>query len=756
MTQTSQFIWKLGGLTPSPAVWMTLGLVALALLVSLVWSYHRTLQKISPPQRLFLCGLRIVFLGLLLLFLANPSRVERQLLSPPHGRSLAVLVDRSESMLQPDNRGVTRLDAALKAWASLQGDAGALERVRYFSFGEKLSPASDLEQARTQPQSGHETHLYESLEQVLGDTEHFTDVLCLTDGLDTTDRSSESLVKRALGNQTCIHFLPGQNRILPTAPLNIRETAVPPLVRPKTQFVWRSLVEAYSREERDVPVSLWQGDKPLAQSKIHFQSGRNVVPWNVNLAAEAEGVMALEMRLGDGNERRSVGMSVQVRERGPVPILYYQGGLDWGFRFLAGTLRRDPSFRVAAIFNPAPGMRMNTGAGAPEDLPTTKTELDAYHLIILSNVSPKNLSDSQQDALIDYVRGGGGVLFVCPSTAACQAFNGSKLEGMLPVVFEQPLSAGASDTAATRFLTSMRQVQGGANFPMEKEFATNADISKDRTPLSSFQLTDADRGLPIFKDPMGPDPIVPQFSSFSIVARAKPGAEVLAQTPSGRVLLAVQTFGEGHSAALASDSLWRWKLSLPSDSKKSEVFWQQLLQWLSRQPARGLFFDKVVNPVSLRQKLSFQIGGVPEGGKLTVAAWSPSQKKLPLALTKVEGNGRWLLNLTPDEPGEWRVIAEESSGLRAEMRLTVDAKEASKELSMEQPDLYGMKKLAESTGGQLLTAGSPSPWKTGTGSDQPVVLSERQVALWDHWPLLLLALGFYAVELSLRRWWKLL
>jgi hypothetical protein len=761
MTETSQFVWKLGGLTPSPLAWALLAVLAFLIVVVFVWSYRLTLQKLSPLRRVVLSVMRTGFLALLVLFLANPSRVERELLAPSKGHTLAVLVDRSDSMLQPDNRKVTRLDAAAKAWNGFEGDLkSSFERVGYFSFGETLTPAGGMEPALSQTQAGHETHLYESLNALLGRVEHYTDVVVLTDGLDTTNQDSSAVVKQALARQTAIHFLPGQNRVFPTTPLNIRETSVPPLVRPKTKFVWRSLVEAYSREERDVPVSLWMGDKALSQATIHFQTGRNVIPWNVDLTADAEGIMPLEMRLGEGTEQRSVGVSVQVKERGPVPVLYYQGGLDWGFRFLAGTLRRDPSFRLAAIFNPAPGKRMTTGSpgvNPPDDLPSTRAELDAYNLIVLSNITPENLTDAQQNALVDYVRCGGGILFVCPGTEACQAFYGSKLEGMLPVVFSRTWNEAPTSTSATRFRDMMLQVRGGGNGGMEKQFATQSDEATDRTPLSAFQLTDGAKSLPIFKDPMGGDPIVPQFSRFSVIARAKPGAEVLAQEPkSGQVLFAVQTFGEGRSAVLASDSLWRWKLSLPSDSKKSEVFWQQLLQWLSKQPGRGLFFEKVVNPVGLHQKLAFQIGGVPQGSRVTVTALSPSGKKVPLGIAPTGTAGRWLLNMEPDEPGEWKVVAEETSGLRAEMHLRVDTKTVSRELSMETPDVIGMKKLAEATGGQLMAANGAAPWKAAAGLDQPIVLAERQTALWNKWPLLIAALGLYVAELLLRRRWKLL
>ena len=80
---------------------------------------------------------------------------------------------------------------------------------------------------------------------------------------------------------------------------------------------------------------------------------------------------------------------------------------------------------------------------------------------------------------------------------------------------------------------------------------------------------------------------LPQFAANAKVRAVKPGAETLAVSGVGtpEVLLARQQFGNGFAAALTTDLLWRWKLSLPSSSHAVEKFWQQLL--LSLAPASG-------------------------------------------------------------------------------------------------------------------------------------------------------------------------
>ena len=61
------------------------------------------------------------------------------------------------------------------------------------------------------------------------------------------------------------------------------------------------------------------------------------------------------------------------------------------------------------------------------------------------------------------------------------------------------------------------------------------------------------------------------------------GAESLIQavTPDGpQPIVVVQRYGQGKVAALFTDSLWRWRLSM-QESKPYQRFWDQLLTWLS-------------------------------------------------------------------------------------------------------------------------------------------------------------------------------
>jgi hypothetical protein len=58
---------------------------------------------------------------------------------------------------------------------------------------------------------------------------------------------------------------------------------------------------------------------------------------------------------------------------------------------------------------------------------------------------------------------------------------------------------------------------------------------------------------------------------------------VLAQMVAGRTmpLLVTQSYGRGRTAVLATSGTWRWQMSSPLGDPAHDLFWQQLLRWLS-------------------------------------------------------------------------------------------------------------------------------------------------------------------------------
>jgi len=250
---------------------------------------------------------------------------------------------------------------------------------------------------------------------------------------------------------------------------------------------------------------------------------------------------------------------------------------------------------------------------------------------------------------------------------------------------------------------------------------------------------------------------LPMFSENAKVRAIKPGAETLAVSGSDAadILLARQQFGDGFTAALTTDLLWRWKMSLPSGSHAVEKFWQQLLLSLAPATGQGFQVAKLTALPAVNVPAVFSITAAVGASPPKLEALSPSGGRQRLTVVEAgdaAGPG-WQASFIPTTTGRWEVRALDAAGHTAGVAFTVAKKNSSTEMLNLPADLAGMQQLAESTGGALVepTTVFPSFWETA--AKPPAKLPEP---MWNSGVLLLVLLGFYTTELILRRRFKLL
>jgi hypothetical protein len=132
------------------------------------------------------------------------------------------------------------------------------------------------------------------------------------------------------------------------------------------------------------------------------------------------------------------------------------------------------------------------------------------------------------------------------------------------------------------------------------------------------------------------------------VGELKPGARSLLETAvDGRPspLLAVQRYGRGRTAVLASGGTWRWKMRLAHDDPRFATFWRQLLRFLAA-PAPA--------PVNLSAAAD-ELGQTP-GARIRFEVQSPEWKPLDasefsLRVVPESGPARELELQRGSEPG---------------------------------------------------------------------------------------------------------
>jgi hypothetical protein len=736
--------WQFGGWLrdwPTPAATALLVTLGVAGIIYVVWFYRRALGELTPGARRWLVGLRAAVVLLLLLCLANPERVEKT--APPKNpsRTLTVLVDRSASMSAPDHRGGTRLAAAVRRWR--QAETAAKQNyasVNYRRFANDVQSAGSLDDAISTGTPGSETHLFAALRQALA--ENPAAIVCLTDGLDTSADDAGKFAAEAVARGVPLYFVPGDNSLLPGASLDLREVKAPSRVLRQTQFTATAVIETVVAHDQELPLEFWVNGKKAASTRLAVRAGRNTLSWPVTVDSGEPGVLTLEFRAGD----QSASCVADVTESTTMEVLYYQGALQWGYRFLRGALESDPSFRLTAILNPALQVQLTAANGAAlSDLPDDVAELRRFQIVVLAHVFADQLTPRQQQALVDYVRGGGGVLFISPDTAATEGFSGTVLEQMLPVIFATRNDPANLAVQQMQFQLSVNAAQsgdeifaGGSQTITLKPFAL--PTGAQRSAANNLFATNGEA--------------LPHFAANAKVRAVKPGAKTLAVSGAGTpdVLLARQQFGNGFVAALTTDLLWRWKLSLPSNSHAVEKFWQQLLLSLAPATGEGFRLEKLTASPAVNAPVLFSANA--EAAPVFEEV-SPSgvRRRMTVADASTADHPAWVAGFAPTTIGRWEVRATDASGRQARVVFPVVEKPASTELLNLPTDVAGMKQLAESTGGALVQDATDFQTPVENTSKPAVKTPEP---LWNSGMLLVVMLGLYSTELIARRRWKLL
>ena len=766
------FAWRFGGPLsglPPALAWTLLAAAGLLGAAWIIFSYRRTLVTLAPRSRRSLVTLRLLLWAGLLLALAGPTRIERTYAAKTT-RPLAVLVDQSASMTTPDNRRQRRSDDALRRWNTLAPAAAASHGTpKSFAFADTPVPMAIAAADAPPALPDGQTRLFHSIDALLAAAPPggWGGIAVLTDGLDT--RSAEpaaalaTTARSALAAATPLYLVPGRNRYAGGHFLHFRELALPAVVPPHSSFQLEITLDSYQSTPRDVPLRLKIGDTWRAPETLRLESGRRALVWSVELAAGAPGLIPIELIAGTAPDAARARAEVRIAAPDSTRILYYQGALDWGYRFLADILHRDPAFTLTPVFNLAAAdasRRRSSAPGTLAELPESAAGYEAFDVVVLSNVAARQLSSARQAALSTWVRGGGVLLFLAPDDAATRGFAGSELEKMLPVVFAPAAPTPDENPEITAFRRRMRQA-GGAHPGMEVSFSRQAARAPRQTPLSVFAWEP--RAAALFGAELTES--APRFANYARVVRAKPGADVLARHPRDpgpegdehAILLALQRYGRGQSAIMTSDALWRWKLNQPSNQRGVEKFWQNLFAWLARERLHSLRFERPPMQAEVGSELTLRIAGASGPVTVTVTASRELTPQAPaVTLTPAgEDEGARLFRWTPGTAGPWCLSARPGDGEAVRHWLeavVMPVGEASGSL----PDEAVLRSLAERTGGAVLDDTPPPAWLGESSGPRPTLLREATEPLWHHGWIFAALLSSYTLELVLRRRWRLL
>lgn len=526
--------------------------VALAA-VGLFWLLRR---RGLGRKRLVLLGvLQWSVLAVLLLLLWQPALSVAVL--KPQQNMVAVVVDASASM-QLEQR---YQQARTLVEGRLLEELKKRYPVRLYLAGEIPTRVEKLPEA---PQA-RRTDLGAALRQIAADSSMLPvgAVVLFSDGADNGGNLGPETLEALRRARIPVHTVGfGSENI--QNDLEILDAALPRRVLPGSRMLLTVTLRQSGFRGRTARLAVWDGDSVLAQKDLKLPEDGGTWRETVALNAGRPGVRTLTVSAGplqgETNIRNNtVERIVDVRDRKPR-ILYFEGEPRWEMKFIRRAVEEDGQLDLASIVRTTENRFYRQGIRSPQELergfPSSVDELFGYQALIIGNVEAGYFSPLQQTLIREFVdRRGGGVLFLGGRAALSDGgWHRSPLAEVLPVVLPERKGTFRREPASAKL--------------------TRAGLESLITRIEEDPEKNAARWKAL-----------PYLADYQQTGTPKPGATVLAEAVPGvrlrHPLLVTQNFGRGRVALLATGGTWRWQMAQDARDQSHEIFWRQLLRWLS-------------------------------------------------------------------------------------------------------------------------------------------------------------------------------
>ncbi|MBI9016596.1 MAG: hypothetical protein JEZ07_04960 [Phycisphaerae bacterium] len=309
------------------------------------------------------------------------------------------------------------------------------------------------------------------------------------------------------------------------------------------------------------------GYKTIATQKVDLSQSRKRITFEIKAPKEPTTLRykieleEIESECSFLNNSRD--FNVQIEKRN-LNILMFTHSLGWDFNTLRRTLDADPAIALTAMYRTFSSNASGTAnftvqgqrqkgdellsSGFPDGIDT----LNMYQCIILGSFEASNFTVEQIEALLQYVKDGGAVIFLGgPESFGCGGYASTGLSNIIPWQIannEQSLRRG--------FFTVSKP-------------ATTSQQSFGLELLADSKL---------------------QIESINVPGPLKPSAISLLDvhlTATAQSIIALQQYGKGQVLAIASNTLWKWTrspvgdLSLAETTKMYNSFYTQSIRNLT-------------------------------------------------------------------------------------------------------------------------------------------------------------------------------
>ncbi|MSP62015.1 MAG: hypothetical protein EXR72_17125 [Myxococcales bacterium] len=782
--------------------------VALAVVVLGVASARRERRR---GRRLLLAVLRLGAAGAaLVLFLQPAIQIENVTRLP---NKIAVLVDGSESMALAERAGEpSRAARAAKLLATSKGEFARWReqhRIDFYTYGATLSPATEeaLVGPPGAPPVQDATRLREALAALRTRYQgrDLAGVVVISDGIDT-GRLGETFTDGKLDadGTDFLQSLGAPVHTVWTGHGGLRDVAIAHVLADDFAFARTAVtIEAIVRtvgaaeagwEGKTLPVTLRKDGVVVKTAAVVVDAAHPDQKVTFEFTPDRVGKYLYEVAtpLLDGeaiatNNARTFLLKV-IRDK--IRVLQVAGRPSWDERFLRGLLKHDPNVDLISFFILRTPTDIETVSPDEMSLIPFPTEelfleqLRSFDVVFLQNFNyaPYGIG-IYLDEIKRYVEAGGGLAMLGGDLSFTSGgYARSPVSDVLPVELldEGPPGSLVSQDAFKPVLTP----EGRGH------------------PITALRL-EAKENLLRWE-------ALPPLEGTNLVARARPGATVLATHPfqkgrDGRAMpvLTVGDAGKGRVLALTSDSSWRWGFgaAMPAPGSRSsessgaameagaqgaeagdgmrgrwyQRFWENAIRWLIRDPelrflrvetdqpeyGRGEKVRITVRALTSEYRPAAALDVAVSVARVPGAAAPSSGGPIAAKTLLTDENGESVLELDPLPPGGYRVTARALLGKGAAAAAAHHDEEVflvrggGRELEEAEARDDLLRAVAEATSGQH--RGPAEAWGGLTFLEPEVVRvnKHRDVELWSTWITLLFAALFLSSDWTLRRRWGL-
>lgn len=795
----------------SPTEWVFLLGVLAVLIVSMIELYRRDTRDLAMAWRILLPTLRLIaIIGLLIVFL-NP-RTRTQTWSQRPSR-VAVLVDVSSSMQNPaddpsqEQTGSSKtVPTRFEKVVEFVRDQPWLNNLRkkhevaIYTFDKSLSSRivtlqklntdkvastenktggknpekTETEKQKSEPPdweevfqpTGDETRLGESVIQLMREMNGQTlaGIVVVSDGGANAgiDVQSSNDIARQLNVRL---FALGTGGIKPPVNLELAKLVAPRDVQLGDPFDIEAYVKGTGLAGSTVHVKLLMKEQgaqgePVVIDEQEITLLEDQIPVQVTFpqTPTEEGKFEYIVRSSTGSTIQEVKtddnerlISINAFER-PVKVLIFAGGPSWDYRFLCGTLNRNPGFNIDVVLQTG-------GVGISQDVdnilfefPKEKSVLYQYDVVICFDPDWNLVPQESRHLFEQWVsEEGGGAIFVAGDINTPLLANSQQtLPEILYLhpVFLDTVLPGIDMVNASTQVRSIELTPEGIAAPL-------LQVTED--PQTSYKFWEEFLGFYRFYPTTGPK------SGASVYAYAGGvGALTESEPP---ILLASQFYGQGRTFYIGSSEFYRLRAE---DPKYFERFWTRIgresaQNRMRRGNTRGtLLIDR--QTLSLGEMIKVRAG-------LLDADFEPFLAK-NVIIEVEQPNGRLLvpqpqLRPNPAQPGRYVGEIRGSQPGRYQIRLRIPGTNQliSESVLIELPNLESkdlrqnirqLQTLVAKTGGQYRPLNeAESILKLLPDSSEPFLLSEQIKTLWDRSWLMCCIVALFGIEWLSRKLLKL-